>query len=460
MSEQPQMSRRERVLFAAGDVFAAGGSALLSVVYFFFLTDVIGLGAALAGTVVAVAKVWEALAKPVVGQLSDATRTRWGRRRPYLVVGSVLILVAELLLWLPVGGITSQLGRAAFALATVLLYVSVAASVVVPFTSMSAETTTSLSERTRLNLLRVVFASVSSAVVFVVATLLLQAFKAGSLPLSTLYLALGLGSGVAFGLPVLGAGLAGRERTPLPATRTRPSIRTLLHGLRVPELRSLLGLYLCAGLMMDVVATLVMAYATYVTRISGPVFMGLLIAVQLVAVALVSRRLHGVSKNRVYGTLLPLAIASMTGIALWPGSWPTWPVYLLVVGLGIGAAGSQMMTWVMFPDVVDAAELRDGERRSGALSSLMALIRTLCTAVVVFVLGVVLQAAGYEGKPGASSATTQPGSAVWAIRLVLLAAVAVFMSLGWWLARRYPLTADVCAANAAELHRRRGATSD
>lgn len=453
--DAPQMTRRERLVFASGDVFAGGGSALLSVVYFFFLTDVVGLLPGLAGGVVSLSKVWEALAKPVVGQLSDNTRTRWGRRRPYLLVGAGLVLVAELLLWLPTVWLQGQGTKAAFAVATALVYVSVAASVVVPYTSMSTETTTSLSERTRLNLLRLVFSSVSSAVVFVVATLLMQRYKDGELSTWALYGCLGLGFGLAFAIPVLTVGLVARERTPLPTEPTRFSLARLLSGFGVPEFRSLLGLYLCAGLMMDVVATLVMAYTTYVTRISGPVFMAILLLVNLVAVAIISTRLKQVSKNRVYGTLLPLAILAMTGLALWPRAWPAWPAYLIVVLLAVGAAGSQMMTWVMFPDVVDAAELQLRDRRSGALASLMSLVRTLGTAVVVLLVGLVLQAAGYRGKLDAHSSTVQPDSAVWAIRLVLLGAAAGFMSVGWWLARRYPLTHSVCAQNAATLQQRR-----
>jgi Na+/melibiose symporter-like transporter len=59
-----------------------------------YLTDTVGLSAALAGTAVMVGKLWDAVTDPVMGYISDRTRSRWGRRRPYLLFGSLPLLVA------------------------------------------------------------------------------------------------------------------------------------------------------------------------------------------------------------------------------------------------------------------------------------------------------------------------------------------------------------------------------
>jgi glycoside/pentoside/hexuronide:cation symporter, GPH family len=68
-----------------------GGNLFFTMMGFyllFFMTDVVGLAAGLAGTALMIGKVWDAVTDPTVGYLSDRTRTRWGRRRPYMFAGS------------------------------------------------------------------------------------------------------------------------------------------------------------------------------------------------------------------------------------------------------------------------------------------------------------------------------------------------------------------------------------
>lgn len=458
--DAPQMSAVERLVFAAGDLFGGGGGSLLSVLYFFFLTDVVGLQPGLAGGVFATAKVVDAVGRPIMGQLTDNTRTRWGRRRPWLAVGSVGILVGYALMWAPVGGLESQLGKAAFALVTLVFFMVVSMAVTVPYSSMSTETTTSLAERNKLNLMRLGFSTFASSLVFIGATALVAAYKAGHLGQWSLYAILVFGFGLAFAVPTLAVALMVRERTPLPATRERFRMSVFTRGFDLPAFRSLLGLYLCAMLMMDGIGAVLIAYTTYVTTVAPALFMAILIVVNLVFVTVSQKLVTTVSKNRLYGALLPLGVVSGAGLALWPSTWPTWPVYLIAFGLAVGSAGAQMMSWVMFPDVVDAGELAFGERTPGAFSGLMSLVRSLCSAGLVAGLGLVLQATGYEGKRDGVTVLTQPDSALIGLRAVLFLVLVGFMATGWFLSRRYPLTRSVCAQQTADLLTARGTTPE
>ena len=87
----PQMSGAERAVFALGDVFGGGAAATLAVLYLFYLTDIVGLPPGLAGTTVVVSKVWDAINHPLMGIITDRTRTRWGRRRPWIFAGALLL---------------------------------------------------------------------------------------------------------------------------------------------------------------------------------------------------------------------------------------------------------------------------------------------------------------------------------------------------------------------------------
>ena len=120
-----EITIRERVTFASGDFFVGGGASLLSVLYLIFLTDVVKLAPGLAGTAVLVAKLWDAVNDPLVGNISDRVRTRWGRRRPFIIVGALLLVPVMALFWWPTPPPTSQIGLAAWAALTYIAYNSV-----------------------------------------------------------------------------------------------------------------------------------------------------------------------------------------------------------------------------------------------------------------------------------------------------------------------------------------------
>ena len=80
--------------FGIGDL---GGNLFFTAMGFYsliYLTDTVGLGASLAGIAILIGKFWDAVTDPMVGFLSDRTRSRWGRRRPYLLFGALPLLLA------------------------------------------------------------------------------------------------------------------------------------------------------------------------------------------------------------------------------------------------------------------------------------------------------------------------------------------------------------------------------
>ena len=88
--------------YGVGDIYGGGSFMLISLLFIFFLTDVVGLSALRAGQVAMIGKIWDAISDPLMGYLSDRTRTRYGRRRIFFLLGIVPITVSFSLLWLPV----------------------------------------------------------------------------------------------------------------------------------------------------------------------------------------------------------------------------------------------------------------------------------------------------------------------------------------------------------------------
>lgn len=65
-----------------------------NVVLLRYMTDFVGISAGVAASLIAFSKIFDAFADPTMGVVSDRTRSRWGRRRPYLVLGGVMLAIA------------------------------------------------------------------------------------------------------------------------------------------------------------------------------------------------------------------------------------------------------------------------------------------------------------------------------------------------------------------------------
>ena len=89
---------KEKIIFGSGDLFIGGTQVILAFYYLRFLTDVIQITPALAGTIVLISKIWDAVSDPMMGVLTDNTRTRWGRRKPYFFLAFFGIISSFILL--------------------------------------------------------------------------------------------------------------------------------------------------------------------------------------------------------------------------------------------------------------------------------------------------------------------------------------------------------------------------
>uniref|UniRef100_UPI0035CBFC8A MFS transporter n=1 Tax=uncultured Sphingomonas sp. TaxID=158754 RepID=UPI0035CBFC8A len=86
-----------------------------------YVVDFVGIGAALAGSLIGLSKLYDAVIDPLVGAASDRTRSRWGRRRPFLLFGGVLLAIAALLLFNVPSGLSAQV-KVGYVLVALLAY--------------------------------------------------------------------------------------------------------------------------------------------------------------------------------------------------------------------------------------------------------------------------------------------------------------------------------------------------
>ncbi len=145
----PQLSRRTKFIYSLGDWGTSAATVARNTFWFIFLTNVVGIGPGVAGTVVLVGRIWDSINDPLVGTLSDRVQTRWGRRRPFLLFGAVPFGLAFFLMFY-VPPIDSTAGLAIYYSFVFLLFDTLYTLVNVPYIALTPELTEDFDERSNL----------------------------------------------------------------------------------------------------------------------------------------------------------------------------------------------------------------------------------------------------------------------------------------------------------------------
>ncbi|MBD2652439.1 MFS transporter [Synechocystis sp. FACHB-383] len=167
-----------KLAYGAGDFGPAITANILVFYLLFFLTDVAGVPAALAGSVLMIGKIFDAINDPIIGLLSDRTRTRWGRRLPWMLAGMIPFALLNSAQWLiphfSDDRLTNQWGLFIYYVAIAMAFNLCYTTVNLPYTALTPELTQNYNERTRLNSFRFFF-SIGGSILSLILYILIAA---------------------------------------------------------------------------------------------------------------------------------------------------------------------------------------------------------------------------------------------------------------------------------------------
>ncbi len=155
--QPPPLTNRIRWLYGFGSVAYGVKDNGFSYFLMFYYNQVLGLPGSLAGIAILIAMIFDAISDPVVGFWSDSTRSRWGRRHPFMYASAVPVAIAYFFLWNPPVAHLSQFGLFLYLTAGAVLVRQFITMYEIPSTSIVAELTENYDERTRLLSLRYMF---------------------------------------------------------------------------------------------------------------------------------------------------------------------------------------------------------------------------------------------------------------------------------------------------------------
>lgn len=455
MGDQNQLRHRDKAAWGTGalaDCFMNNSLNLLAMPIY---NMALGVPATVIGWAMGIPRLWDAFSDPLMGHLSDNARTRFGRRRPFIFLGTILCTLFFAMMWMPPDGFSPKaLGH--YFLILALCYYTAYTIFSVPWISLGLELSPDYNERTRVQAWRSFFNNVGG---LLVASMWWLSFKLGGgdqmrgLRIETLIL----------GGVILISGLIpavfSKERV---HEEGKPKVKLVQGFLTTVKNRSFL---LLAGLTLTVIMGIyltgpfeVYLLSSYVYKdaeqastlhMVGNWFYQILSLVLIPVISFAATRIG--KKNTL---LIGIGLAICSYLSAWVAYSPRWP-YLFLVTKAFAAPGLACV-WIlvnaMLADVCDEDELATGHRREGMYTAVYGWLVKLGFSLVFILCGYMANFSGYD--PALKG--DQPAGVVLAMRLLLTFVPTVILLIAGVLTALYSITETKANATRAELERRRG----
>lgn len=423
------MKKGKSILYSSGSFAAAVSGSVFSTYIIFFYVDVLKMPAQVIGLSMGLYGLWNAVNDPLLGQLSDRTRSRWGRRLPYMLFGSVPFALFFTMVWTPPvhllgGSIPSML---AYFIAIVFLYDTLYTLVIINWTALFPEMYKTQEERTGVSVYRQVFGIIGN-----IAGVALPPILYAAIGWTAMGIVFGLLTLVFLGLSILGS----REARPSSAV----SGLSLLESVKATFKNRSFIIYVTAAIFVQFTFVMLQAvmpfYAKYVIGIEG--FKVSLLLGSIFIMAMLWVHFWGRRANRSGSKKTIIISCTLYGLGLIP-FWFAKSFTGAIISaalLGIGLAGLLVLLDVMLSDIVDEDEISTGTRREGMYFGINGFMVRLAISIQSVIMGIVLNASGYDANLQIGS---QPQSALLGIRLLLVAIPALSIAAAVLIYRRYPL---------------------
>jgi glycoside/pentoside/hexuronide:cation symporter, GPH family len=409
-----------------------------------------GLSLAAIGVIFFLGRFWDVAADPIVGSLSDRTRSRFGRRRPWIAGGGALFGIGSALLFFPPATVPPL-----YLAAALFVFYAGWTMIEVPFSAWAGELSGDYHERTRVVTYQATMRAIGLLLVLILPTILeqwrpadgvLKLHVTGAFILATLLPALVLSLTAVGEPPHRGAAAAAGERTGFWRAAALIARDRLLLRVLASDVAVTAGQSIRAGL----IAFFCVSYMGLPRWASGLYLLQFAFGIFAGPVWLAIGRRLGKRETAIAGELAQVAI-NLALLAVFPGMLGL--LVALAVAQGLTQGSGNLMLRAMVADVADAHELETGRNRTGLFFSVFSLATKAGPAVGIGLALPLLAALGFQPKGQSTAASLDALKLVFALGPAL--AHLVSAALIW----RFPLDQTRHAAIRRALDAR-GASPD
>lgn len=401
----------------------------------FYYVDILGLNAALAGVIWTIYGIWNAINDPLMGQVSDRTRTRLGRRVPYVFFGAIPLGLSFFFLWTPPG--QSPFVLAAYFFIMLFIFDTLYSLTIIAYNALFPEVAPSVRDRVDLSTVREILATVALLLSFILAPIL--ADKVGYIWMGAI-----MGALVSAGYLISMIGV--KEDTGLIKDDAVGMWASLKIVLSSSPFRWFLGANMAKEYIWLVLAAMLPFWRKYALGIQGPtqvfgttlsagdaeaILLGLPILLTIPCLLIWRPIIPRLGYRRTWILASFIFIPGFLGVTL-ANNFTTGLIGTLLVAPGL--AGSMIMPFPIISEVIDDDASRHGYRREGIFFGMNGGIIKLAFSAQGVLFATIMSLAGYQ-----AGSEVQSAGAVWGIRFLIGVTPLLASLVIAWCMSRYPL---------------------
>jgi GPH family glycoside/pentoside/hexuronide:cation symporter len=427
-----RFSKGQKWSFSLGNGVEWFVNAAFNLWVFTFYFAAVGLDVNLIRTAFIIWTIYNAINDPLIGYLSDKTNSRWGRRRIYIMVGVIPVLVLEILIWLP--PLSGEMAQFFYLLIMLLLYDTAYTLIALPTDSLFPELYTTVEERTQVNTMRQILAAVG-----LILAALIPGIFIGDQSTVDGYLMNGIVTTIIVGVAMvifLKWGAVEREEFKLDYQQGFSYFQSLKHTFKNKGFVLYIVMFFMYEFILLLLGTIVPLFAVEVLGTSSAIetslLMGALYIVGIGSMFLWKKVDVKLGGKVGYGlSMIVYVIASIP--MLFISSYL--PALITAMGMGIGFGGMLYFIWYIVADCIDDDELKTGVRREGSFFGIANFFMRLSMVLSITTISLVFTETGWEEY------TPNPGVVVeTGLRFLFVVVPAIALGLSLVCLYFYPFT--------------------
>ncbi len=437
---EQSISTGRKVLYGAGDIMGTVAFTITATFLLFYFTEVMGIPAFLAGLIIFLGSFWDAVTDPLAGYLSDKTRTRFGRRRPYFLAMALPIGITFVLIFsVPVGLALAW----KFTLCTLayLAFMTASTFYMVPYLAFGMEIERSYDGRTSVTAWRMFFSIAFGLVALVVPPMIWD-----SAPIvSKGYFVMALIFAVPIALSPLFPFFAWREPTELPVHQSHFS-EDFKSALKSRDFRKGAVVYITSWVGIGAVEAVLLYYFKYVVDLyeDFSLVAGVMFGVAILALPLWVFLSKKLDKRKAFiigaaGFAVLLCALLLSASAVRTILWGLVPL------LGVALSSLHVMPTAILPEAIEAAS--SGKSGEGAHYGILTFIHKTINGLAIWGISGILALAGFI--PSEENVfVAQPQSAIDTIHIIIAIVPIVLLVFGIVAAARFGIGRDGLRKNS------------
>ena len=449
------------IYYCFTNIFIGGGGYIISMYFSIFLTKVVGLDIEYAGFITMVAVVWDGINDPIMGIITDRTRSKFGRHRAYLKWGIPFVFVSYIMLWNSFGldGQKHPYMTVAYFVFAYVLYKTAYTIIAVPHTAMLPELAPEYNKRTQYTSVSYIFNSVGMIPSYIILLIMLSIFgfsdglnRDAKMP----FFITGIILATMYSIAIYGTFKLVKEPSSLDMKNEPLDLKAALKEyvlvFKSRSFRQYFGISFFWETARSFYSTTYIYYVTFLANQYKfyPIFNTFAGVFESLAFPLnyALTMKHGKKKCGTIVTpfmILGLAIGLVVQASQPGTSKATFMLILMIMGVifyPFGMSGIGFVCNNVFPDLTDVDELITGRRREGVVSTCNTMVKQVTGGINTFIVTLILGGFGLDTSSEATEFVEQPASAITGIRLCVALIPMVSALISYILLRKFEMTKD------------------